>query len=263
MTRTLILIHKIIIHKKNIEGRIDHVRSSKGSNKRKQTFHDDSSYQRDTKLHAHQEIIDITDSPTSEHSKSTNSDEKSPLAGNLSMEQNDETMAKELQEKEYFNYTLDLLCYINNNENCPPQDDDLAWNFVENVIERYGKIQNSPKASPHVQLISRDDMYDVAKAMFARQKDFLASGLPVEVTLGYHYTHQHCINSISQDGLIVGQRVGYFGKGIYLGNNACAFHGRGPIGLIVAILKGKCLQYSREGGPGNNHPNTIIGNKKN
>lgn len=96
-----------------------------------------------------------------------------------------------------------------------------------------------------------------------KEEDFQISNRPVEATLAYHYTHQNCIDNISQEGLVASSRVGYFGEGIYLANNACAFRDRGSVGIIVAILKGKYGRVfdSRSGSKNDHYVNTFIGNK--
>ena len=81
---------------------------------------------------------------------------------------------------------------------------------------------------------------------------------PVEVTLAYHYTHEKHINEIKEKGLHCSAQ-GSFGPGIYLGNKPCAFHYHASIGLIVAVLKGKCEFVDCSIG-GIVSANTIIGN---
>jgi deltex-like protein len=173
------------------------------------------------------------------------------------MIRNDEIIAKKLQEEENALYMSEIKS--RNRDVLLPKKDDIAWNFVETIIDRHKKIKSSPKGSVKILPISTDDMYDVAKAMFSCQEKFLDQGAPVEVTIGYHYTHESCINSISEGGLIAGTRRGYFGDGIYLSDNASAFSTRGPVGLMVAILKGKCVAGDIPNR--NEHKNTFIGNK--
>ena len=140
--------------------------------------------------------------------------------------------------------------------------------FVDRIHDRHKKIKSSPKGAHYglheIHPVASDDMYGIAKRLFELQSVFAAQGKPCEVTLAYHYTKDRFVEGISQHGLNVGQR-GTFGPGIYCGNNACAFHKFGPIGFIVAILKGTCKSFSsdfRIGAKPDETYNTVIGNKK-
>mmetsp|Transcript_20652 Transcript_20652/g.31009 ORF Transcript_20652/g.31009 Transcript_20652/m.31009 type:complete len:222 (-) Transcript_20652:377-1042(-) len=160
-----------------------------------------------------------------------------------------------------------LLEEEDSNDFQPPTKVDLPWEFVESVIDRHKKISSSPKGIAGIEPIASDDLYNITAKMFQCQNEFLETGTPVEVTLAYHYTHERHITSIRQGGLVSGNRGGTFGRGIYLGNNASAFHSRGPIGLIVAILKGRCKYVERSKWRNtrdfsNQNANTLIGNKK-
>ena len=161
------------------------------------------------------------------------------------------------------------LPYDNNKYN----EHNIAFQFVMEVIERHNRIRNSPKGSNLIENIAIDSLYDVTCKMIKCQQDFLNgngydTNTPVEVTLAYHYARKKHIKAIAGQGLHCSTR-GTFGPGIYLGNNPCAFHSRAPIGLIVAVLKGKCerSESNRSSGAfpssagGTVSANTIIGNK--
>ncbi len=199
----------------------------------------------------------------------------------------DEMLAKKLQEEEFAlgfvanastTSTLDQDIlnpykhhqFGNHMQHSTLSPPDLTWNFVKSIIDKHYQISSSsvfPSSMNTTNLtiepIGIDVMYDVAKRMFECQKEFLENGTSVEVSLAYHYTRDSCVNSIAEQGLNT-SKSGTYGAGIYLGNNACAFHGRANVGLIVAILKGKCECIGE--GCGHSYQqhmtiNTRIGNK--
>lgn len=140
---------------------------------------------------------------------------------------------------------------------------DLAWHFVENVIDRREKIQRSPERSNLITTIAEDELYFLVQNFLACRDSFIEKGLPANVTLAYHYTKQNCVDGIRQHGLIESSN-GTYGRGIYLGNNPLAFHGRGNMGLLVAILKGSSTRVNRKSSRNaqvRNSNNTLIGNK--
>ncbi len=147
-----------------------------------------------------------------------------------------------------------------------PLREDVTWNFVKSIIDKHNQISSSSVFPSNINTkltiepIGIDVMYDVAKRMFECQEEFLKNETPVEVSLAYHYTRDSCVDSIAEQGLNT-SKSGTYGAGVYLGNNACAFHGRANVGLIVAILKGKCECIGGRPSHQNMTINTRIGNK--
>lgn len=102
-----------------------------------------------------------------------------------------------------------------------------------------------------VKLLGGDAIMNLAERFIERHRMFESTGKDTTVTIGYHYTRPHNLKSICKHGLMseaeraagnIGhrKRIGWFGDGIYTGNNPHAFvQGYGTTGLIVAVLKGK------------------------
>ncbi len=119
---------------------------------------------------------------------------------------------------------------------------DVVWNFVKSILDIHQRIQMSRKQSNDIAPIATDAMFFVAKAMFDCRDRFALQDRPTNVSLAYHYTKECHVESIAENGLICSKR-GKFGPGVYLCKNAMAFRSRGPVGILVAIVKGVCKEY--------------------
>jgi len=156
------------------------------------------------------------------------------------------------------------------NQDC--KNMELAWNLVEWIVDRHKKLASSPKGSHLIETLAVDDMVFTAKKFIACQAEFQQHGIWPEVSLGFHYTRPANLEGIKQNGLITraercsdqtyARRRLTYGDGIYVANNPNAFHGRfGKIGIIVAIIKGKCERATSTGRKFSINANTVIGNK--
>jgi len=153
------------------------------------------------------------------------------------------------------------------NQDC--KNMELAWNFVEWIVDRHKKLAGSPKGSHLIETLAMDDMVFTAKKFIACQAEFQKHGIWPQVSLGFHYTKPANLERIKQDGLMTrAERCGdqtyaigrlTYGDGIYVGNNPNAFGRFGKVGIIVAIIKGKCERAT--GRQISIDTNTVIGNK--
>lgn len=140
---------------------------------------------------------------------------------------------------------------------------DIPFHFVESIIDRREKIQRSPNKSSLITTIAEDELYDLAQNFIACKTSFESKGVDTHVTIGYHYTNDHCVDGIRRNGLIQSEK-GTFGPGVYLGNNPLAFHGRGNIGVLVAVLRGNTTRVTKDTARDGNvrsRYDTFIGNK--
>jgi hypothetical protein len=89
-------------------------------------------------------------------------------------------------------------------------------------------------------MASPSDFTAHAEAFLQKRQQLERSGKPSGAKIAYHYTSQSNITSgIGTEGLrLKNARVGVFGKGIYVGNNADAFSKFGDTGMMVLILTG-------------------------
>ncbi len=150
---------------------------------------------------------------------------------------------------------------------------DLAWHFVENVIDRVDKLQRSPQksSSPEpdfITTVAQDELYFLVRNFLSCRDALRERGVTsadTKVEIAYHYTRQRCVDGIRQNGFVESSN-GTFGRGIYLGRNPLAFHGRGDRGLLVAILRGRTTRVTRERSSHSDphireEYNTLVGNK--
>ena len=132
--------------------------------------------------------------------------------------------------------------------------------FVARIQITHEQIRGGVEGCHTIHPVASNGMYHIAKRLFELQSEFAAKGKPCEVILAYHYTKDCFVENISRNGLI--QNIGgLYGPGIYCGNNPCAFQHFGPIGFIVAILKGKGITCGKYNSSVDDF-DTKIGNKK-
>jgi deltex-like protein len=154
--------------------------------------------------------------------------------------------------------------------------------FVEKVLEMFDTIHvlRAP-GEKQISPVARDDIVFLTERMLRAQEQFKAEGVDTTVDIGYHYTSEVHMNQIRVGGLLTKKdrlhsgsgshtNGAAFGDGVYTGNNPFAFRHFGPVGLIVARLKGKCYRRGHHWGNlsgqwGNQSArreyNTIIGRK--
>lgn len=114
----------------------------------------------------------------------------------------------------------------------------------------------------------------MAEKLTEKQEEFARLGIDAHVDLGFHCTIDSYMEKIKLNGLMSRKERRtrkqddhkngeMFGNGIYTGNNPLAFQRYGPIGIIVARLKGTCSQrLSNLSAATSNHGcNTLIGKK--
>ncbi|KAL3929756.1 MAG: hypothetical protein SGARI_004664, partial [Bacillariaceae sp.] len=125
-----------------------------------------------------------------------------------------------------------------------------------------------------IEAVAKDDMVFMAEKLFLRQEEFQQGGVDTRVDIGFHYTLPQYFKKIRENGLLTASERSQnalgshshgavFGDGVYTANNCFSFSNFGPIGLLVARLKGTCSDKaypSLRGVPGN-EIHTVIGNK--
>lgn len=150
--------------------------------------------------------------------------------------------------------------------------------FVQKVLDAHKRLQSSTKdASVDEQIgsVARDDMVALVEQMLNLQSAFEASGKPLVVDIGFHYTTPQNLDKIRENGLMTradrtarnvtaAPRGSVFGDGIYTGNNPYCFMNFGVVGLLVARLKGVVETSSSKGTKASVSANadTVIGNKR-
>jgi deltex-like protein len=135
--------------------------------------------------------------------------------------------------------------------------------FVKEMIETIQQIHanSTDPCECQVENIARDDLVYMAERLLDTQEEFAKDGKPHHIDLGYHFTKEEALERIRTDGLLtrkdqeqnsIGQRrrpmlgASYFGDGVYTANNPFAFDSFGPVGLIVARIKGRSLARGRQ-----------------
>jgi hypothetical protein len=188
-------------------------------------------------------------------------DEDSNLA--TSLREEEEHAAQHEKEKEHFKMF---------STNC-----GRAFLFVEKVLEVVDKLvleNGASSALAGISAVSKDDMVFLAERMFDKQDEFRKANKPVTIDIGYHYTTTLSLGRIKTDGLLTKSEratsnIGaknhgsVYGDGVYTGNNPFAFRQFGPVGLLVARLKGVVrLAATKQDLLPDGSFDTIIGNKK-
>lgn len=127
--------------------------------------------------------------------------------------------------------------------------------------------------SHEVKPLGGDAIMNLSERFIELHRMFESTGRDTNVTIGYHYTQPHNLKSICKHGLMseaeraagnIGhrKRIGWFGDGIYTGNNPHAFvEGYGTTGLIVAVLKGKSERILRRNDSVGDTMDSGVGNK--
>jgi deltex-like protein len=124
--------------------------------------------------------------------------------------------------------------------------------FVQAVLDLVTKTEATlpTNMQAKIRAVNRDDMVYFAERLLKAQEDLEEQGRDTSVDVGYHYTKsEECMTRIRVDGLMTFAdrnaagipRVfngAAFGDGIYTANNPTSYSGYGPIGLLVARLKG-------------------------
>ncbi len=156
-----------------------------------------------------------------------------------------------------------------------------ATMFVQTLMDSfrpggssYEIVSQMPLVHQHMEVIAADDMVFLAERLLRLQAQFREQGIDSRVDIGYHYTKLENLERIRTDGLLthsdraaVGMAVSScssFGKGIYTANNPHTFSHFGPVGVIVARLKGACVQWDDVGRNESSVTaamHTVIGNK--
>ena len=150
--------------------------------------------------------------------------------------------------------------------------------FVQKVLDAHKRLQSSTKDSSvdeQIGAVARDDMVALVEQMLHLQSAFEASGKPVVVDIGFHYTTPQNLDKIRENGLMTkadrtarnvnaAPRGSVFGDGIYTGNNPYCFMNFGVVGLLVARLKGVVEMSSSRSSKASTSANvdTVIGNKR-
>ena len=160
--------------------------------------------------------------------------------------------------------------------------------FVKELIEKIQCIHmvaTDPKEL-EVNAIARDDLVFMAERLMDTQQLFVRNGKPCQIDLGYHFTKEQALDRIRTDGLLTrkdqrqsgsggvtssGTRSlrrlyggGHFGDGIYTANNPFSFNYFGPVGLLVARIKGQSIVRGQQAVRSESEVegyDTVIGNK--
>lgn len=122
------------------------------------------------------------------------------------------------------------------------------------------------KEAPWIELapVSTEDFLLMTGDFLMKQEEFQKRGKPVGVQIAYHYTSPKGMKDIQHDGLRTSAAVrGFYGKGIYVGNNPHAFRYYGDVGVIVLILTGvqKKMYDKHEDALTSNAVDSYLGNK--
>ena len=134
-----------------------------------------------------------------------------------------------------------------------------AWNFVQRVLEEHQNLtidKAAAMATLKVETVGTDDMLIMVERLLEAQFEF--SGKDTQVDIGYHYTRIENLEKIKENGLLskaerqeCGVVSNYngsvWGDGVYTANNPYAYQKFGPIGLLVARLKGTSGPAKRRG----------------
>lgn len=145
---------------------------------------------------------------------------------------------------------------------------DTAWNLVEWMMDTHSTLSKSCMGSKLIDTIAVDDMVFTTRKFIECHDLFLKKGICANVCLGFHYTHSTNLEKIQQDGLVTwaergseGRKTLSFGDGIYTSNNPTNFAHFGDIGIMVAMMKGRCVTVTNSSSSHQRECNTIIGNK--
>ena len=136
-----------------------------------------------------------------------------------------------------------------------------AWKLGEEILQLQHNLQ-----SHGLKPIGGDSFVRLTKRFIAQQEQFALQGRDAIVSIGYHYTKNSNLESIRQDGLMSQterhfKRTGWFGDGIYTSHEPLSFSMYGPVGLIVAILKGNTARVDRKELDRVDSLDTGVGNK--
>lgn len=118
-----------------------------------------------------------------------------------------------------------------------------AFDLVSGVIQLFQSTNFAP-----VRLLSTDELFPLAERFIDTRQAFQASGKPIHVHVGFHYTSRDNVDSIRESGLITSARLRHgnaFGRGIYIGGNPRAFCPYGEIGVLVIYIRG--VEYNMAG----------------
>ena len=136
-----------------------------------------------------------------------------------------------------------------------------AWNFVQTVIEEHQSPMMDNTAAMttlKVETVGTDDMLIMVERLLEAQFEFSRKDKDTQVDIGYHYTRSENLEKIKENGLLskaerqeCGVISNYngsaWGDGIYSANQPYAYQNFGPIGLLVARLKGSSRPATRGG----------------
>ncbi|GAX26585.1 deltex [Fistulifera solaris] len=142
--------------------------------------------------------------------------------------------------------------------------------FVQAVLELATKTEATLPAimQAKIRAVNRDDMVYFAERLLKAQESLEEQGRDTSVDVGYHYTNsEECMTRIRVDGLMtLAERDAAgiprvfngasYGDGIYTANNPSSYSGYGPIGLLVARLKGTTTKTT---GTPADQANSVIG----
>lgn len=145
-----------------------------------------------------------------------------------------------------------------------------ATMFVQAVLELANQFEATLPANVQANLraVNRDDMVYFAERLLKTQEKLKTQNRDTSVDVGYHYTKsEECMTRIRVDGLMTRTerdaagipRVfngAAFGEGIYTGNNPTSYSSYGPIGVVVARLKGTTTTNT---GTSSDQADTVIG----
>ena len=119
---------------------------------------------------------------------------------------------------------------------------------MEQIVNLHKSIRNSPQANLYIEPISVNETYELTMNFLNCQNKYhTADSYPVDVTLGYCYTSEECIENIMYDGFmsitstttteVVANNNSW--SGIHVGTNIFKCHEKNSIVVMVAMLKGR------------------------
>jgi hypothetical protein len=145
-----------------------------------------------------------------------------------------------------------------------------AWTFaarIAKMIDQVMLLVNSDGL--RIDHLAADDIVFMVERMFEAQNAFVAEGKHAMVDIGFHYTRQENLLSVSENGLLTmaersekGVTSTYngsiYGDGVYTGNDPFSYRHFGEVGLLVARLHGTTAPAMYGVYPGQNSIDTTI-----
>jgi hypothetical protein len=203
-------------------------------------------------------------------------EEDQKLAMSLQKQEQDDKEARNKAEQEQmlktaagkaYAFVERILKCVDGTTSRPTSDSFPAAAAASSVPRSHSRVD--------IEAVAKDDMVFMAEKFFVLQESFKDADIDTSVDLGFHYTQDAHYKKIRENGLLtiserrennLGHHSGgqVFGEGIYTANNCFSFSHFGPVGLLVARLKGNCTPRVPSG-----HSvrvdglfQTVIGNKQ-